>query len=89
MTTEEEVRRGQEAENLMNNALLVEILENIKDDCLEAALDTPATDDLTRFRLLEGINVVRKIAQELGVAAKNGQISAHFMESMKGEVRTH
>ena len=90
MSKQDEVREGQEAVNLLNNVLLRDAFEGVEQDYLEALLEVPVEDDISRFRFSEGIKVVRMVRQQLEVYVRNGQLSAHELDQMgTSKVRTH
>ncbi|MCK5013207.1 MAG: hypothetical protein KAS66_05265 [Candidatus Omnitrophica bacterium] len=91
MSTEaqqEEVRDGQEATLLLSNKLLKDALAGVEKAYLEASLEVPVEDDISRFRFLEGIKVARMVAQHLEFYVKNGQLSAFELERLDGN-KTH
>ena len=81
-TQQEEIREGQEAALLLNNKQLKDALKSIEKAYLEALLEVPIEDDISRFRFSEGIKVARMVAQHLDIQIKNGQLAAFELERL-------
>lgn len=75
MSTEEDIKRGELAQALLNNPLLTEILEGLKDTYIERWLSSNPEDVEGRERLFIAVNVVDDFSRNLRVVVENGKLT--------------
>lgn len=75
MSTEEDIKRGELAQALLNNPLLAEILEGLKDTYVEKWLSSDPKDVEGRERLFIAVNVVDDFSRNLRVVVENGKLT--------------
>ena len=75
MSTEQDIKRGELAQALLNNPLLSEILENLKNNYVKQWLDSDPKDVEGRERLFVAVNVVDDFTRNLRVVVENGKLS--------------
>ena len=70
-----EIERGRHAAALLDNPLLSEILDGLKDGYVKAWLASRPDEIEARERLYLASQVVEEFAKELRIAVENGQIA--------------
>lgn len=75
MSTEQDIKRGELAQALLNNPLLAEILETLKDNYVQQWLASDPKDTEGRERLFIAVNVVDDFTRNLRVVVENGKLS--------------
>ena len=84
MSTEEDIKRGKLAQDLLNNPLLTEILESLKSTYVERWLHSDPKDVEGRERLFIAVNVVDDFSRNLRVVVENGKLTqAIFKRKME------
>lgn len=81
--TEERIDRAQKAADLLGNELLTEAFTDLEKTYVEAFVKCGADDDMGRYRLAEGVKVLRAVRRHLESAIEDGQIAHHTAEEMK------
>lgn len=59
------IRRGEEARQVLDSPLMQEAFSDLEQAYVEALIACDATDDLGRFRLSEGMKVLRLVRRHL------------------------
>lgn len=75
MDTQEEIRRGAEADRLLENPLLQECFTKIRDGILQAMQDSAFGDDKTHHHLVIALQLAGQIEKQLKDTAATGRMA--------------
>lgn len=77
---EKDLERARQARALLENPLLIEILDGMKDSYVEAWLSSRPEDMETRERLYLQSQLVDSFARELRIIVENGKITKAIID---------
>lgn len=77
---EQDLLRARQAESLLNNDLLKEILAEMKQAYVKQWLDSSPGDTETRERLYFASQVVDDVLKELRIALENGKVTQAILD---------
>lgn len=83
MTQDETFRRAEEAKSVLSDPSLKEAFADIEQAYVEALLDCKKDDDLGRFRLSEGMRVLRLVKRHLEARVEAGVLAARDVEELR------
>lgn len=76
MSSDEEIRRGNHARQLLDDELLKEAFEKIKSDLMSAWLQSPARDSEARETIYLSVKILGKIESHLQMIADTGKLAS-------------
>jgi hypothetical protein len=83
--TETDVRRGERADILMRDELLVESFDTLEREYVDAWRLTAARDTDARERLWQAVQIVGKVRTHLQTVMANGKLAAKELEIINAE----
>ncbi len=82
MNADEKIRRGNEAERLLNNTLLIEAFSTLKAEYINGWENTGSKDTDARERLWQAYQIVGKVRTHLITVADSGKIEKKQIEDL-------
>jgi len=83
MSTDDTLRRADEARELMGHPLLAEAFKDLEQGYVEALVACKAGDDNGRFRLAEGVKILRLVRRQLQEHVESGELTARGIEELQ------
>lgn len=83
MTQDDILRRAEEAKHVLAHPALADAFADLEQAYVEALLDCKKEDDLGRFRLSEGMKVLRLVKRQLESHIEAGELAARDIEEMR------
>lgn len=83
MTQEATVRRAEEAKAVLSDPALKEAFADLEQAYVEALLECKKEDDLGRFRLSEGMRVLRLVKRHLESHVEAGALAVRDLEDLR------
>lgn len=80
---QEKARRGEHAKHLLEDPVLVQALDNLEAQYIEAWKNTASDEEEGRERLYRAVQVVGDVRQQLRVIVDQGRISRDHIEKVK------
>lgn len=80
MDTLEQIKRGEEAERLMNHPLMVDAFTQVKDGILTAMANSALGDEKTHNKLVIAMQLLEKIRSGIEEVATTGKLAKHQYE---------
>lgn len=84
MTEDEEVRRGYEAQRLLENPLFIEAFKTIELELLTAWHESPAKDETGRERLWVMTNLLNRVESHVKSVALTGELAKKSIAARVG-----
>ncbi len=88
MNLEDKVSRGNRAQRLLDDEMLIEAFAKLEHEYVAQWRNTEFRDQDARERLWWAARVVAKVREHLLIVAKNGQIAEREMRMLTGKKRT-
>ncbi|MEQ8510081.1 MAG: hypothetical protein RIB43_13830 [Rhodospirillaceae bacterium] len=83
MTQDDILHRAEEAKTLLSHPALSEAFTDLEQAYVEAFLDCKKEDDLGRFRLSEGMKVLRLVKRQLETQVEAGALAANDIQELR------
>lgn len=74
---DDEIRRGEQADLLLQNPILIESFDKIEEELTEAWISSPQRDVDARERLHLSICLLRKLKEQIREVAETGKLARH------------
>ena len=76
MTEKEEVIRGHQAEDLLNNPLFKDAITAVRDGIVQSIASSPMGDEKTHNRLAIALQIVNQVEKQLITHVQTGKMAA-------------
>ena len=83
MTQDDVLQRAEEAKEVLSHPALAEAFTDLEQAYVEALLECRKEDDLGRFRLSEGMKVLRLVKRQLEAHVEAGDLAAHEVQELR------
>lgn len=83
MTQDAVMRRAEEAKEILSSLPLAEAFSDLEQAYVEALLECKKEDDLGRFRLSEGMKVLRLVKRQLEAQVEAGALAVHEVQELR------
>ncbi|MEQ8736707.1 MAG: hypothetical protein RIC29_17425 [Rhodospirillaceae bacterium] len=83
MTQDDVLRRAEEAKAVLSHPALAEAFTDLEQAYVEALLDCKKEDDLGRFRLSEGMKVLRLVKRQLEAQVEAGALAVNDIQELR------
>lgn len=84
--TEHEIRRGEQAERLLSDPLLVEAFATIEQELTRQWQDSPARDTQARETLWLSLKLLHRLQGQLQVVVETGQVAKATLAQRVGQM---
>jgi hypothetical protein len=81
-----EIKRGDEAEKILNNKVYQEAFEKVKTNIIQAMNDSPLSDDKTHNRLVIALQTLSQIEKALTDVMQTGRMAKIQVEDKRFRV---
>lgn len=81
-----EIKRGEQAEKIINNKLYQEAFNTVKDSLIDAMNNSPLGDDKTHNRLVIALQTLSQIEKALSDVMQTGKMAKIQVEDKKFRV---
>lgn len=85
MTPQEEIIRGAEAENILNNAIYKEAFNKVEEGLVKAILNSALGDEKTHNKIAISLQLLHKINSELTTVMQTGKLAKIQVNETVGE----
>ena len=83
MTQDDILREAEEAKDVLSHPALAEAFTDLEQAYVEALLECKKEDDLGRFRLSEGMKVLRLVKRQLEAQVEAGALAVHEVQELR------
>lgn len=83
----EEVKRGERAEEVLNNPIYIEAIEKVRDGIIQSMAESPLGDDKTHNRLVIALQLLSQIEKQIKTVAQTGKLAQIQVNSPVERIR--
>jgi hypothetical protein len=83
----EEVKRGERAEEILNNPIYIEAIEKVREGIIQSMAESPLGDDKTHNRLVIAMQLLNQIEKQLKGVMQTGKMAQMQVNSPVEKIR--
>jgi hypothetical protein len=83
----EEVKRGERAEEILNNPIYIEAIDKVRDGIIQSMAESPLGDDKTHNRLVIAMQILNQIEKQLKGVMQTGKMAKMQVNSPVEKIR--